>query len=214
MKILLSAYSCDPELGTEERSGWYLATNLARLGHQVWVLTHPRGEPSVRRALENIETPNLTIIFVDQPPLADRLITGHSDWVFLYLIWQRHAYKVARKLDLEIDFDVVHHITWGSLKGGSLMWRLGKPFLFGPLGGCQVAPAEFRQYFKEHWRRESMRGFVTAKLLPYIPLTYEAVRKADLVLTTNQDTTAMARRLGARKVEYFLDSGLDRKSVV
>ena len=206
MKLLLSAYACDPEQGSEPRIGWYFARSIARLGHEVWVVTHPRSEAAVTRALRDEPIPNLHIHFVPEPTVARRV--PESSWMLLYVLWQRAAYRAAQALDKRIDFDVVHHVTWGSLQGGSALWRLGKPFIFGPVGGGQVAPRAFQRYFGPQWRREAMRSFVATYLLPYLPTVRNPVRHASLVLAANRETMAVVRRLGARRVELGLDVAL------
>ena len=40
MKILISAYSCEPGRGSERGVGWNVAREVAR-SHEVWVLTRP-----------------------------------------------------------------------------------------------------------------------------------------------------------------------------
>ena len=37
-KILLSAYACEPNKGSEPEVGWQWAVNIARK-HEVWILT-------------------------------------------------------------------------------------------------------------------------------------------------------------------------------
>ena len=39
MRILVSAYACEPDAGSELGKGWNIALELARQGHDVTVLT-------------------------------------------------------------------------------------------------------------------------------------------------------------------------------
>ena len=39
MKILLSAYACEPNKGSEPEVGWKWAINLVKAGHEVYVVT-------------------------------------------------------------------------------------------------------------------------------------------------------------------------------
>jgi len=49
VKVLLSAYACDPSKGSECAVGWGWATKLAEQGYEVWVITHS----SSRAAIDN-----------------------------------------------------------------------------------------------------------------------------------------------------------------
>jgi glycosyltransferase involved in cell wall biosynthesis len=124
-----------------------------------------------------------------------------------YLGWQKQAYKMALCLDKEHDFDLVHHVTWGGVNTGSWLCYVNKPFIFGPIGGGQVAPPAFKKYFLNYWRLEIIRSFMV-KLIQLNRLVITTVRRADLVLVTNSDTFNLTRKLGARRIEFMSDIGL------
>src|ERR1017187_6809913 len=51
LRILLSAYACGPGEGSEPGMGWHWALEIARLGHEVCILTRENNLPSIERAL-------------------------------------------------------------------------------------------------------------------------------------------------------------------
>lgn len=51
-------------------------------------------------------------------------------------------------------FDIVHHVSWGSLQLGTWMGFLPVPLVFGPVGGGQTAPASLREFHAGDWRTE------------------------------------------------------------
>jgi glycosyltransferase involved in cell wall biosynthesis len=124
------------------------------------------------------------------------------------LHWQHSAAKAALKLNKDTHLDLVHHVTWGSLQLGSEMWRLDKPFIFGPIGGGQFPPVAFKQYYYGWWKFERIRVWATQLLLFTNPSIRQTLKKARLVLTTNQETYLMAQKMGAKKIEMFLDTSL------
>lgn len=178
--------------------GWNFANALAEAGHDVWVLTHLRCREPAERALADDPVDRLHLRYVPETKLMRRL--PPQRWKMRYLLWQRQAYDVARAVDHDVDFDIVQHVSWSSLQGGSHLWRLEKPFIFGPIGGGQVAPAAFRRYFGSRWKAEALRGFVATRLSPLLPFVRGPVRNADLVLTVNEETKAAVERLGPKRV--------------
>ncbi|EAW38396.1 glycosyltransferase family 4 protein [Lyngbya sp. PCC 8106] len=210
--ILLSAYACEPNKGSELGFGWNWAWHLAQLGHEVWVLTrsHLESQAAREQVLATQPQPNLHFISVDIPNRLKPYLKGKIGVYLHYFIWQRQAYTVALELDKKHNFDLIHHVTWGSLTAGSWLWRLNKPFVFGPVGGGQVAPPAFKSYFLDQWRSEAFRSFANTQLLPLNLIARQTVSHADLVLATNQDTADLAQRLGASKIELFLDTGLEK----
>ena len=47
--ILLSAYACEPNKGSEPEVGWQWAINLSKLGHNVYVVTRRNNKKILRR---------------------------------------------------------------------------------------------------------------------------------------------------------------------
>ncbi|MBX2822306.1 MAG: glycosyltransferase family 4 protein [Rhodothermaceae bacterium] len=208
MKILLSAYACEPNRGSEEGFGWNWSTHLAKEGHEVWVITRPHTKEIIEKELASNPIPNINFIYVDIPKKFKRFIKGQIGVYAHYFIWQRTIVEHAKTFLKTNSIDLIHHVTWGSLIGGSRLWTLGIPFIFGPVGGGQVAPSAFKEYFYSTWRQESIRTYITERILPKHPLTQKMLRHTALLLATNSDTLNIARRMGAPRAELFLDTGL------
>jgi len=208
MKVLLSAYACEPNRGSEPGNGWNWALETARLGHEIWCLTTPEGRKNIEKELELVNLPNLHIVFIDVPDWVNKAYKYQPGVYLHYMVWQQKAYLKAKELDKKIDFDLVHHVTIGSLQMGTSLWRLNKPLIFGPAGGGQVAPKAFKSYFYRWWKMEILRTFTSNLLLKFNPNVRKTMRQASLVLTTNEDTYEMAKDLGATNASMFLDTSL------
>lgn len=208
MKLLLSAYACEPHRGTELGNGWNWALSTAKMGYEVWCLTTVEGKGSIDKEVKKLALPNLHIVFVELPGWIDKTFEYHLGFYFHYIAWQQRAYQVAKELDREINFDLVHHATIGSLQLGTALWRLNKPLIFGPAGGGQEAPKAFKKYFYRWWKMEVFRSWISKLLLAVNPDVRKAMRHASLVLTTNEDTYNMAKANGAANPQMFLDTSL------
>ena len=210
MNILLSAYACRPDMGTEPGGGWSWAKYLAEAGNDVWCFTARYNRPFVEAYLQEHPEERLHMVYVAAPAWVEWLRQQHYQ-TFSYLhywYWQRAAYRHARRQQAKVGFDVVHHVTYGSLQMGSHLGKLGLPFIFGPVGGGQSAPRAFRPYLKRGWYVEQARNFFSNSILLNVYNTRATLRSAQLVLVTNDETHARARQLGARHVKMALDSGL------
>ena len=58
----------------------------------------------------------------------------------LYQAWQATAWRRCAELDRCAPFDLVWHLTYGVYRQPSRLWRIGKPFVIGPVGGGESAP--------------------------------------------------------------------------
>jgi glycosyltransferase involved in cell wall biosynthesis len=113
---------------------------LARLG-ETWVITRNDYRASIERELRSMpERDRLTFIYVDLPDTARVWQRGIRGLRSYYLLWQIAALREARRLRRSLRFDVVWHLTWANAWYGSLAALAGRPFVYGPVGGC-VDPA-------------------------------------------------------------------------
>ena len=52
MKILLSAYTCEPNKGSEPEVGWKWATELSKIGNNVYVITRLNNKENIEQELK------------------------------------------------------------------------------------------------------------------------------------------------------------------
>ena len=188
-------------MGSEPGNGWQWSKALADHGHEVTVLT--KLEYRERILAEGRD--DINFCFVDQPVTP----FGASSFMRVYdnyRRWQNSAITHASALRQE--FDVVHHVVWGSLHLGSRLWQLPAPLVYGPIGGGQTAPTNYWRYFGRNWPMESLRNASTGRLLNLNSWSRETIQNAAATLVTNSATEAACRRLGATDIRYFLAEGL------
>jgi len=210
MKILLVGHACSPRQGSEPANTWNWAWNLSQ-NHQVCALAHPHDREGVDEFLAAHPNPNLRFVWVKPPQWLDpwnpkqgeRFIRLH------YILWQREAFQEASRLLRERAFDVVHHVSWGTVSAPPLLWRLPVPFVWGPVGGGQTTPASFLKYFGSARPKEILRT-VRVHLMHHMPNLQKAAAASALVLAVNRETANILTLAGAREVRLFLDAGVTR----
>jgi hypothetical protein len=161
--ILISAYACNPSKGSEDSYGFHWASGIQKAGNKVICMTRYRGKCEI---IKQTTHEDLIFEYLDLPLGLEKLYGFSRLTLYLhYIIWQWFAYLKAKKLHAKIKFDIVHHVTWGSLQLGSFMYLLNIPFIFGPAGGGQFAPKKFKNYFKDYWNVEEYRIIIS-----YVPI--------------------------------------------
>lgn len=208
MNLLLSAYACEPGRGSEPGFGWNWAVHLAAEGHRVHVLTAEIHRAAVEARLAGRPVEGLGVTFVATPAWAEPVLRGQAGVYLRYFLWQHDTLQIARGLHARRPFDLAHHVTWGSVAAASPLGGLGVPHVLGPVGGGQVAPPGFQDYFAPGWPAEAVRSALMRHVVPRLPAPRRRLAETDLVLATNRDTKALAERMGAPRVELLLDSGL------
>jgi glycosyltransferase involved in cell wall biosynthesis len=150
MKIIACAYACNPFHGSEEGVGWGWVNAIAN-PHEVWVLTAAYHRSDLEKAL--CRDPKkygwLHFVYVDEKPwhyrptrawiqIENSIAKPIMNWA--YRSWMRDAFSVARNLHREVGFDLVHQLTYVGFRFPGHLWKLGIPFVWGPIGGMENVP--------------------------------------------------------------------------
>jgi glycosyltransferase involved in cell wall biosynthesis len=211
LKVLVSAYACRPGEGSEPGVGWNVVRELSKY-HDIWVLTRENNRPAIEAELTKNSLP-INFIYCE-PPRWVQLLNKKQRLVYLhYYLWQVQAYFVAQKLHREVDFDLVHHVTYVRHSTPSFLALLPIPFIWGPVGGGESAPKAFWQDFNFKSKvYEIIRNLVRnlGEIDPFVGLT---ARKSVLARGTTEETAQRLRQLGATQVEVFSQLGLSAEEI-
>lgn len=182
MRILLSAYACEPNRGSEAEIGWGIALELAGK-HEVWVLTRANNKAVHDREFARTGQPaNLHFLYYDLPAWMFFWKWGKRFFLFYYYLWQMGSYCAARRFLQDKAVDVVHHLTGGMDFFPSGMSLVGKPFVWGPVGG-EDTPEEIKNNLPLPDRlREMKRCALRYVLRHFDPFMAFTRRRADLIV--------------------------------
>ena len=210
LKLLISAYACEPGKGSEPGVGWRWALETAALGHDVWVITRSNNQPAIAKAFSRLGKPkNLHFCYYDLPVWARWWKRGGHGVHLYYLLWQWGAYTKAAELHKRENFQAVHHITFGVTRHPSFMGRLGIPFIVGPLGGGESAPLAARKYVSFAGRvKDRVRDMVNraARLDPWVRQMYA---QASLILMKTPQSLQWLPQHYRDKAQCMLEIGVD-----
>lgn len=214
MKILISAYSCEPGRGSEPGVGWNVAREVAKY-HEVWVLTRPdESKAAIEAELARNPVPNLHFVYFTLPFWQDSLRLGQSGAMQIhYYLWQIQAYFVAQRLHREIGFALVHHVTFVKYSTPCFLSLLPIPLVWGPVGGGESAPKPFWKEFSLRAKAYETARAVTrgiGELDPFVRLT---IKRSAVIRSTTEDTAQRLYSMGANSVEIATESGLPAAEV-
>lgn len=209
MKILISAYSCEPGKGSEPGIGWNVVREVAR-HHQVWVLTRPdESKTAIEAELAQHPVPNLKFVYFTLPFWQDSMRLGQSGAMQAhYYLWQIQAYWVARRLHKKIGFDIAHHVTFNRYSTPSFLSLLPIPFVFGPVGGGEQAPSAFFEDFNTKAKIYEFCRWLAHKLGEIDPFSRLTARRSTWVYATTHDTAERLNQMGAHDVHVSQAIGL------
>lgn len=163
LKILMSAYACEPGAGSEYGVGWMVPTTMARKypEDQIFVLTRSRCKEKIEKALANDSSlANIHFLYYDIPSWMFYKNEMQSNWgeQINYLLWQWLVRKFVRKMNKIYHFDIFHHLTFNQYRTPSPGFWLDIPFVMGPIGGAEcIAPAFWEDLEPNTVKKEGIR---------------------------------------------------------
>jgi glycosyltransferase involved in cell wall biosynthesis len=208
MRILLSAFACNPNVGSEPGVGWNWAVEIARLGHEVLVLTQNINQSAIEAAQAAGALPARLRFAYLGPAWLARLQARGLPLQICHLVWQVVAWRHARRLLATQHFDLTHHITYAGIRQASFLGRLPVPFVLGPVGGGERAPYALRRGLGGRgWLHELIRDGLNV-LSRIDPMTQQALTAAKLIFVSNPDTARLVPARHQAKIRVQLQIGI------
>lgn len=217
-RVLISAFVFSPHRGSEPGIGWNIASRLAAY-HDVTILCCPKlGIENYRQEMEEYLKKNAAVSGMEvcyiEPPLLSRLlqkplISFTTPLYFVgYAAWQRAAFAQAKRLHHQRAFDLAHQLTFTGFREPGYLWKLGIPFVWGPVAGASDVPWS---YFKMlSWRDRlfyGLKNIINAAHKRFKARARRAARAAKhIFVTTDNDQALISRRWGFES-QIMLDTG-------
>ena len=208
MKILISAYACEPNKGSEPFLGWRWSNEIAQ-HNEVWIITRENNRNSIEQYMANRQKENIHFVYVDINGFARKIKKGQRGIQLYYYLWQKKAYIVAKELMNDIQFDLVHHLTFGAFTQPTYMYKLGIPFVWGPLGGGEKLPRIKGRKMDLKSRLYEIVRVMQMHVYRILPCTQGALKAASKILVTTEDTLKLIPTRYIDKTEIFQSLGID-----
>ncbi len=164
LNILVNAYACSPNWGSEPGMAWNWISNLARYCN-LYVVTEGEWSKEIDDAVEKHPfKDHLHFYYNPVSPEVRKMCWNQGDWRFYkhYREWQKSTLKIEKEIiqnlkdeDAKLSItsksdhhsiDVVHHLNMIGFREPGYEWTLTEiPFVWGPVGACEMMPTGFME---------------------------------------------------------------------
>ncbi len=190
LRLMVSAYACEPWKGSEIGVGWHWVLELSR-EFDLWVITRANNrEPIERWMADNPGYESIHWVYFDLPPRDLKRKHGRKGVHRYYLKWTKASDAVIRKTMETNDIPAFMHLTYGNALWHVSRFGAARRFIWGPIGGLETIPRGYSRHYSFQSRMiESVRRLV-AMVVPYTPGFRWRCRQADLILCKTDITRA------------------------
>lgn len=179
-RVLVAAYACEPDSGSEPGVGWQMCQTISR-EHEVWVVTRSNNRSRIEAALERTPNPYLHFVYADLPRWARWWKRGERGIQLYYYLWQFAAWRVARRLNRAVKFDLAHHVTFVNDYTFTFLGLLDVPFVWGPIGSNGKGHAPLMSGSRAIFR-DRLQYYFKASRRMLDPFLWLCITRAKLVI--------------------------------
>lgn len=185
--ILATTYAVNPYKGSEDGMGWNFIYQIARY-NKVIAVTRENNRVHIEKYMR--ENPdylyeNITFIYFDLPYWMRFWKKGSRGAMLYYWMWQRMLPAFIKKQNL--DFDIVHNVNFHNDWTPSYLWKLNKPFIWGPVGHHPLIPSEYlKDYNKSYLIKDRLTWLVKKYFWNISPALKQTIKNSKHIICMNQ----------------------------
>ena len=208
-RIFVSAYACEPGLGSEIGVGWHWVLEMSKY-FDLWVLTRRSNMLNINAWLaENPDFSNINFIYYDLPKWARFWKKGLRGVRLYYILWQLCSNNIVKRTMIENNISIFHHLTYGNALWNVSRYGSKQTFIWGPVGGLETIPENFSRHYDTKCRIiEKFRRFAVACAKLNVGFLYRC-KQADIILCKTEHTLKRIPRRFAAKAILFTDVAAD-----
>lgn len=219
MNILMSSFNCSPCKGSENSLGWNWTYTAAKEGNKIAVLTWSINKDDIERYWNSCSEEEIKIregikYYYIEPKEYNLRISTHINEILVYRSFQKKAYKFAKELILKENFDFVHHVTWSSCVQLTYLYKLGLPFVLGPVGGGERIPKVINLSLRN---REKLKEWVRVLAQNISKFNYghrKLYSKSTKIFVVTKETKMIIPKRYWDKVSILQGIGLNKSDIV
>lgn len=149
--ILATAYAVNPSKGSEDGMGWNFIYQIARF-NKVIAVTRENNQPAIELYMDknpDAVYQNITFLYFDLPYWMLFWKKGERGAMLYFYLWQRFLPNFIKIQNL--TFDIVHNVNFHNDWTPSFLWKLNKPFVWGPIGHHPCLPKQYLRSYKKSY---------------------------------------------------------------
>ncbi len=200
------AYAISPYRGSEYAVAWNYVTHMSK-NNNLTVLygmsdNHMGETDTMEEYLKEHAVNNVRFIAVKPNRLANLLNwpNRHDFLVYTFYyafsVWQREAYNVAREISKAEHFDLIHYVGPIGYREPGYLWKLGLPYVWGPVGGVNNAPRQLMKHMPLAGRmKQTFRSVANTIQFHTMHRLKKALEATDVLLTATSENQQKFRQV-------------------
>ncbi|WP_280766515.1 glycosyltransferase family 4 protein [Parabacteroides sp. PFB2-10] len=211
-KILITANHCAPGQGSEHGVGWNFFKRISEF-HDVILICNEHDY--IQGVIDYVNSEegkkrNIKLFLIKQKIKYNKI---NRLFPFLYYKdynkWQKNVFNLVKELINTEEIDIIHHITNITFREPGYLWKLNKPFLWGPIGVLGDEPIRFQSIY--NWKegiKNIIRRITCIYQLRYSKRIKDAANESVACICISKHIEKIVKnQLGAKKTYIIPETG-------
>lgn len=186
LSILINAYACSPDMGSEPGMAWNWCVNLAN--HcELYIITEGEFRDKIEAVVPTLpQGKNMHFYYNPVSDEVRQMCWNQGDWRFYwhYRKWQQKTLEIAKAIIAEHHVDVLHQLNMIGFREPGYLWKIkGIPFVWGPIGGMELVPTAYLK--GAGWKtilKNRLKNFINSWQMHHQPRVLKAINRANMLV--------------------------------
>ena len=206
--ILVSAYGCEPNKGSEAGVGWNWVLQMAK-HNRLHVITRANNQELIEAHLPLESKEKIKFYYYDAPKFIKSLKNKAKGLYFYYFCWQLGIIPLVRQILKQNKIDYTMHLTFGSMWMPTFLPFFRTAFIGGPVGGGDCEPKSFLKVLPLKQRIMQTARYVMNTLSFLHPSIMFPATRAKVILARTENSANVIPRCFKNKTKIILETAME-----
>lgn len=195
ISVLINAYACSPNMGSEPGMAWNWCIHLAKYC-ELHIITEGEFRDKIEASLSILpQAKNMHFYYNPVSEEIRKMCWNQGDWRFYkhYRNWQKSTLEIAREIAAKEKINILHQLNMIGFREPGYLWKIEKiPFVWGPLDAKESFPVAYLDGAGLKTKLfVRLKNLLTKLQLRYSGRVRTAIRRASVVVSasSNSQTT-------------------------
>ncbi|MDC1767444.1 MULTISPECIES: glycosyltransferase family 4 protein [Bacteroides] len=205
-RILVLAYAISPTRGSEYSVAWNYVRYISKNNHVTIIYGTSGDNIGNVEEMEDylkkhtLENADFISVLPNRTTRALNWLNVHGYLTYSFYLafqsWQKQVYTIAKELIKQRNFDVIHLVGPIGYREPGYLWKLGLPYVWGPIGGANNSPLVLmKQLSVTNKLKHGFRTLANAFQIRYSIRLKKALANTDILLTATSGNQKIFKKI-------------------
>lgn len=192
LSILINAYACSPNMGSEPGMAWNWCINLAK--HcELHIITEGEFRDKIEGILPTLpQGKNMHFYYNPVSDEIRKMCWNQGDWRFYkyYKEWQWKTYLIAKDICQKNHIDILHQLNMIGFREPGYLWKIPDiPFIWGPVDAKESFPTAYLERASLKTKLfMHLKNTITKWQLKHAKRVHLAAKRASYVISASSNS--------------------------